>query len=597
MKPDVTIKYPNGNGSFEGDYISKLNIDQKSIYNLLSDKKSDFIIPDYQRPYAWTEEECKVLWEDIKMFSIPDDDAFKFDTDEEYFLGPIVTFKNEDGKLEVIDGQQRLTTIVLILRAFYKSFGSMKDENSTKIREMIANCIWKTDEFMKPDLSKLKVDSLVATDNDRSEFREIMDKGLAPEGSKSNYAANYRFFTQKIEEFLHDFPVYIPYLPARLMQNCILLPIEAESQDSALMIFSTLNNRGKPLSDADIFKSQMYKHYSVQGRKDEFVAKWKELEEGCGLAFAEVQNNPLDEIFTRYMYYMRSAKKIKLSTTEALRKFYGVDHYEILKRESTMGDLLKLMYFWKDVREESMDRFSDDVLSRFFVLDNAPNGMWTYILSVYFMKYSDADGKLDNDALLAFLDKIIAFIWTYAVTNPGVNALRTPVYAEMVNIYEGKPVEFADHLFDENLVRNHMRNYQFSNQRPITRSMLAWWAFRQPGQSTISTQVRFDIEHIYSRNRQEKDEGLKDPASLEMLGNKSLLETGINIRASDYKFKDKKLYYLGTSKSRRKQPTIISELIDLSDKTDFTEKDIHERNERIIDGLIDYLRENGLLKS
>ena len=139
MKPDVTIKYPNGNGPFEGDYISKLNIDQKSIYNLLSDKKSDFIIPDYQRPYAWTEEECKVLWEDIKMFSIPDDDAFKFDTDEEYFLGPIVIFKNEDGKLEVIDGQQRLTTIVLILRAFYKSFGSMKDENSTKIREMIAN--------------------------------------------------------------------------------------------------------------------------------------------------------------------------------------------------------------------------------------------------------------------------------------------------------------------------------------------------------------------------------------------------------------------------------------------------------------------------
>ncbi len=531
------------------------------------------------------------------MFAIPDDDAYSFDTDDEYFLGPIVTFKNEDGKLEVIDGQQRLTTIVLILRAFYKSFGSMKDDNSVKIREMIASCIWKTDEFMNPDLTKLKVDSLVATDNDRMEFREIMDKGVAPEGSKSNYAVNYRFFTKQIEDFLHEFPAYIPYLPARLMQNCILLPIEAESQDSALMIFSTLNNRGKPLSDADIFKSQLYKYYSGQGRKDEFVAKWKELEEGCILAFADVQNNPLDEIFTRYMYYERSSKHIKSSTTEALRKFYGADHYEILKRDSTMENLLKLMYFWKDVREESMDRFSDEVLSRFFVLDSAPNGMWTYILSVYFMRYSDSEGRLDNDSLLGFLDRIIAFIWTYSITNPGVNALRTPIFAEMVNIYDGNPVEFADHRFDENLVRNQMSNYQFTNQRPITRSMLAWWAFRQPGQTNISTQVRFDIEHIYSRSRQDKEGALKDLASMEMLGNKSLLETGINIRASDYRFEDKKRYYLGTSKSRRKQPTSIVELRRLAENDDFTEADILERNGRIIDGLIDYLRENGLIKN
>ena len=54
--------------------MSKLNIDQNSIKQLFEDKKSDFIIPDYQRPYAWGYEECQTLWEDIFDFAFPDND-------------------------------------------------------------------------------------------------------------------------------------------------------------------------------------------------------------------------------------------------------------------------------------------------------------------------------------------------------------------------------------------------------------------------------------------------------------------------------------------------------------------------------------------
>ena len=53
--------------------MSKLNVDQKNICALLGDKKSDFIIPDYQRPYAWSEAECRTLWDDIFSFAIPDE--------------------------------------------------------------------------------------------------------------------------------------------------------------------------------------------------------------------------------------------------------------------------------------------------------------------------------------------------------------------------------------------------------------------------------------------------------------------------------------------------------------------------------------------
>lgn len=166
----------------------------------------------------------------------------------------------------------------------------MKDENSIKTREAIEKCIWKTDEFGNPDFDALKIDSEVATDNDK-------------------------------DDFLKKYPGFFAFLPTRILNNCILLPIEAESQDTALRIFSTLNDRGLPLSDADIFKAELYKFYKQNGKKDEFIARWKDLED--------------------------------------------------------------LAEFWKDVNAQDTQRFSDRVLRRLFVLSYAPNGMWIYLLSVY----------------------------------------------------------------------------------------------------------------------------------------------------------------------------------------------------------------------
>ena len=68
--------------------MSKLNVDQKTVRELFENKKSDFLIPDYQRPYEWGEEECETLWNDIFIFSFPENDYTKFNKNEEYFLGP-----------------------------------------------------------------------------------------------------------------------------------------------------------------------------------------------------------------------------------------------------------------------------------------------------------------------------------------------------------------------------------------------------------------------------------------------------------------------------------------------------------------------------
>ena len=578
--------------------MSKLNIDQQTIKELFSNKRSDFLIPDYQRPYAWEERECQTLWDDIFAFAFPENDYSLFKSDEdEYFLGPIVTFKNSDGKLEIIDGQQRLTTLMLLLRAFFAKFGDMQDANSKSTSEDIAKCIWKTDEFGNPDKNKLKIDSEVSSDDDKEEFLSILKNGKVAAGQKSRYAKTYMFFEEKINDFLQHFPTYFAYLPTRILNNCILLPIEAESQDTALRIFSTLNDRGKPLSDTDIFKAQFYKYYSDKGQKDVFIQRWKELEALCEDVFTSSSGSPMDELFTRYMYYERAKQNNKQTTTEALRKFYEKDKYAILKRDDTFVNLERLAAFWKSIASQDDTVFSEKNLKRLSVLNNAPNGMWTYLLSVYFMKYSDENGKLDEETLYVFLNRIIAFIWTYAVMRPGVNALRTPSYPAMIDIVNGKEVDFADFKFDTAQVRNMLTNYEFTNQRPITRSMLAWWAYNDDSQQLISNDTTLEIEHIFPKQRQINEKALSDKNSLESLGNKALLEKGINIRASDYRFEDKKKYYLGftNDKGKVKAGTINHELTEMAKtRSDFQETDIKDRKKAIIDDFIQYVVDNGL---
>lgn len=580
--------------------MSKLNVDQKTIMLLFSDKKSDFLIPDYQRPYAWEESQCQTLWDDIFTFAFPDNNYQKFEKNEEYFLGSIVTFENEKNKKEVIDGQQRLTTLMLLLRAFYAKFGNMQDDNSKSTRDRIAQCLWKTDEFGKADLNVLKIDSEVATDNDKDEFLDILKKGIVSKEQKSNYAKNYIFFQQKIDVFLNEYPSYFAYLPARILGNCILLPIEAESQDTALRIFSTLNNRGLPLSDADIFKAQFYKHYSTKNQKDNFIEKWKELEEISGKIFKPLNGIPMDELFTRYMYFVRSKQGNKSSTTEALRKFYEKNKYSILKQDETLLNLKILVDFWNDVYAQNSERFSTKILRKLFVLHYAPNGMWTYFLSVYFLHNKDNDQQLDEIPLDCFLTKIVAFVWAYSFTNPGVNALRTPVYTEMINVVTNKDINFEEHKFEENTLKTAINNFDFKNSRPITRSMLTWWAFISDNQTIPTLNTNFDIEHIFARKRQENDKTLINSKNLESLGNKALLEDKINIRASDYRFIDKVKYYKGftNDKGQHKDGTIISELVNLvTDNVDFTEQDIIKRTEEITSEFIFFLKRNNLIKS
>ena len=578
--------------------MSNLNIERKSVYEVFTKRGLKFLIPDYQRPYSWTLEHCETLFEDLKEFAFPNGDADAFDDDkDEYFLGTILTFDNGFGQNEVVDGQQRLITLTLLLRAFYESFG----ESVNKTFGRIAECIWKTDRNENPDFSTCKITSEVATDENNEEFQKIIFEGVAPRDFKSNYAENYRYFQRKIKDFKLMVPDNFSLLPKRILDNCILLPIETTSQNTALRIFTTLNDRGMPLSDSDIFKAQFYKFFKSKGKseKENFVTRWKELERLCNKNFhprTGTAMTPVDDLFMRYMYYLLARANVANDTFKGLRPFYERDNYAVLRSEQAFEDLISLANFWDDVSTRNSDRFSERILKCLYVLNYSPYNIWAYAVSIYFMGNRDDKDFLDDEKFFRFLNKITALILMFAILNSGIQSIRRPFFLEFKNILRGEELTFKDFRTERNFFTAKLREMIFSNSRRSTRAMLAWWTFSDPAQELPPIDMKLETEHIYAIKRHELSP-LSDEKNLELLGNKALLEKRINIRAADYRFEDKKKYYLGYVKNgRRTQGTMIDELRELAEtQNDFTEEDILERNEKIFSAFISFLAQNNLL--
>jgi len=570
-----------------------LNISQKNISTVFSERGANFLIPDYQRPYSWNLEQCETLWEDLKNFSFPADRNFNKDKDE-YFLGTIVTFKNDCEQNEVIDGQQRLITLLLLLRAFYSALNNDKP----RIKNDVAECIWYIDEDGEPDKSRLKVESEVATDEHIAELKRIISEGQTTRIDKSLYAQNFRYFQEKIDEFKNEDPANFAYLPQRIMKNCIILPIETNSQSTAFRIFTTLNDRGLPLSDSDIFKSQFYKLFRSKGKdaKENFVKRWKELETICNRIFHPRTGTPTDDLFMKYMYYKLAESGTKSDTFIGLRPYFEKENYTEFRNEKSFEDLVTLANFWDDIKKRAEERFSPRILKRLYVLSYSPYNIWSYIVSIYFLGNRDAQDKLDDEKFYKFLHKITAMFLMHSIVNPGNQNIRRPFFLEFQNIFKGNELSFEQFKQDKKLFRVKLENTIFSNSKRITRAMLAWWLFQNANQELPPLDTKLEIEHIYAKKLTET-KPLANVENLELLGNKSLLEKRINIYASNLPFANKKIYYLGETNKKNAMPTFNLELLELA-KThdDFTENDIVERNEKIFNSFINYLEENKLLK-
>lgn len=99
---------------------TSIEVQKQSVKQLLeSGKAHPFVIPEYQRPYAWSDDQVITLFEDLWDFASSQEGE---ETQGTYFLGTVVSYENENGEQEIIDGQQRITSLFLLLRAIYTSF-------------------------------------------------------------------------------------------------------------------------------------------------------------------------------------------------------------------------------------------------------------------------------------------------------------------------------------------------------------------------------------------------------------------------------------------------------------------------------------------
>lgn len=169
----------------------------------------------------------------------------------------------------------------------------------------------------------------------------------------------------------------------------------------------------------------------------------------------------------------------------------------------------------------------------------------------------------------------------------------------MINIVNGEEISFSEYLMNESEVKAGIKNYIFTNGRPVTKSMLAWWMFQDSEQELMRLDTKLEIEHIYPKKRQENENSLSDKNNIEKLGNKALLEKNINIRASDYRFADKAKYYKGFfyDKGIYKEGTKDNELIKMATEySDYTEQNILNRTEQIYTEFIKFVKKQNLFK-
>ena len=172
--------------------MAEMQINKQSVRSFLSSGKT-FLIPDYQRQYSWKKEHCETLWDDIELFL---ENALN-KQDEEYFLGSIVGFVDENNKnvFEVIDGQQRITTLSLLFRALYKkaSDADFQTTNTKGYVKSFGKCLWGFDEGSEElEFDKPYLKSKVALDTDIEVLEKILSKdcNLNPREQKSIYAKN-----------------------------------------------------------------------------------------------------------------------------------------------------------------------------------------------------------------------------------------------------------------------------------------------------------------------------------------------------------------------------------------------------------------------
>lgn len=545
------------------------SVTQKSIYDMLScDKK--FVVPDYQRPYSWTELECARLWDDFINF------VHNKTNIDNYFIGPMVFYDNKKDKTyDIIDGQQRLISLLLMLRASYCFFE--KKQISTRI----GSCIWTIDRNGEFDFNKPKFFSKVIMDSQKNDLSVILKDGTTQNiksgRKKSLYVSNFNFFYEKIKK-CYEYP---DFSLLDILNYCFSLMIITDNFDYALEIFMSLNDKGKPLSYVDILKVKFYKYFLKHNRIDYFSDNWKKLEEGSSAIFGDGKNGQLIGLFTDYMYCKRAEFGISDNTTPKLLKFYNdvlvENDNDVIYRKINIGvafeELISLVDFWLHIFNENC--YPINVSKWISILFPLSKTHWLHFVSVYFLLHKNKKILIDNNKFSNFLMRLTAYVLCVNLNITETRSFGPSISNKLSMVYKNQ--EFSKEGFNALNLETTLENFDFDSKKTITKSLLTWWAYNFKSQNLLSFDETWLIDYVC---QPKKYNNKINSDVLESLGNKILIEKPLkNVNLN------------------KKKNTNIVEYFDLYNEKNVTSDYIISRNKNIIDSFINFVNSTKLIVS
>lgn len=518
--------------------------------------QDSYVIPDFQRPYSWEEEQCLTLLNDIIDYHEENSNV----GEDQYYLGNIVLYHiPENDKGYIIDGQQRLTTMLLLLKALYSKASTAK---------ALEECIRQQDPITSALTDKLKIESNVI-EEDYNELKDIILNDNFD--GQSRFKKNYNALSKRLDEWMHGRSSdEINRFILTVLEHVGMLPIECSSLDDALVIFNTVNNRGMPLNDADIFKALMIKETADDSKKrKDFVNRWNALNE-----YEDIES------YFRILMHLKRAENDDTSREIGLRKFYEDDRHAYLKPyKDVLSALEKIKYF--DDEYPVTDRMKN---LWGIIYWEKPNDYTCYPIFTYWYKYAELheeDGEktwiLPSDKMNKFeklLEATIKYYFVYAIAYNTVNKVKDVTYKVCAAIMHNRDyLRFYTENYNTayDIFEQKIKLYEYGKCRKGLVILLAILNKNQ-NQTALYNIDEWDLEHIlpqkggYNNYNGWTEQEYKE--KLNTLGNFVLFEKPKNIRAGNDFFAKKKKEY---------KTSDIQEVKDLLTLSDWTYEEWKKR--------------------
>ncbi|WP_229763457.1 DUF262 domain-containing protein [Helicobacter pylori] len=299
---------------------------------------SYYQIPTYQRPYQWTEENCEKLLDDL-FFNYEDD------RESDYFCGSLVLILiSEDSKkaktYDVVDGQQRLSTFILLAKVLATLFlERLTEESKEYLQESLNSRHGKKD--------RLNFNAIGFNSKKDFQYALTSFNDVHVSNNKNNYLKNaicLKNYLRKKE--IADINDFIEWLYFKV----VFITITCPDADKALRIFNVLNARGLALNATDIFKGELLKH-TKEHEREEFVSRWNALSQKCSdndlaieTLFSWYVNylNPVtsrEKMEKRLVTWFKNLNKTPLEYLKGVEDFYNA-YCEVLEMPDRYAHLL-----------------------------------------------------------------------------------------------------------------------------------------------------------------------------------------------------------------------------------------------------------------